>query len=152
MKTSLNLIVQATVMLAFLCFPTAHAEIYKWKDKDGTTRYSDMPPTTPGLNVESLKTKKNAPQEATKKSDAGKPTIEPQKLDAQNQKPDQKAESKSEVKQKACEAAKGNLEKLKAGGILYKENSKGEREYLDETAMKEEKSKAEKDVAAACGG
>lgn len=152
MKTSFNLIFQATLMLTVLCCPTAQAEIYKWKDKDGTTRYSDMPPSTPGLNVESLKTRKSTPQDAAKKTDAGKPTIEPQKLDAQDQKTEQKAEGKSEAKQKACEAAKGNLEKLKAGGILYKENSKGEREYLDETAMKEEKAKAEKDVAAACGG
>lgn len=152
MKTSLNLIAQAALILALFCCSTAQAEIYKWKDKDGTTRYSDMPPSAPGLNVESLKTRKSTPLDAVKKTESGKPTIEPQKLDAQNQKPDQKAEGKSEVKQKACEAAKGNLEKLKAGGILYKENSKGEREYLDETAMKEEKAKAEKDVAAACGG
>jgi len=138
------------VVLTLVIFSmSANAEVYKWKDKDGVTRYSDNYPEG-NIPYQPLKAKKPAngtviapsgSKEANKVStssadDTGKPL-------------DQK-EAQRKVKEKACANAKDNLQKLKQGGIVYKENAKGEREYLDETSMKNETVAAEKEVAAAC--
>lgn len=128
----------------------AQAEIYKWKDNNGVMRYSDTPPTN-NAAYEALKTKK-APAKpeaaATPAADAKKNTDVVKPLDSTGKTTDQKGSA--EAKKKACEIAKDNLSKLKSNTILYKENAKGEREYLDETAIKAETANAEKEVAAAC--
>lgn len=47
------------VLLCMALLPLlAHAEIYKWKDKDGKVRYSDVPPPS-NTQTESLYGKKN---------------------------------------------------------------------------------------------
>jgi len=127
----------------------ASAEVYKWKDKDGTIRYSDVPPSGT-TQFEPLKAKKPANGSVaapvasdTKTSDKLKPT------DASGNTAEQK-EGQSKIKEKACANAKENLQKLKQGGIVYKENAKGEREYLDETSMKAETANAQKEVDISC--
>jgi len=123
------------ISMLLLISATAHAEIYKWKDKDGTVRYSDVPPSG-STQFEPLKALK-ADDGTVKPSDADGKTVE-------------QKDSLAKAKQKACATAKDNLQKLKQGGIIYKENAKGEREYLDETSMKAEAANAEKEVTLAC--
>jgi glutaredoxin len=54
-KTIVLILVVAAV-LAFLVFPSADgfAQIYKWRDKDGSIRFSDTPPPA-GTQAETLK-------------------------------------------------------------------------------------------------
>jgi len=138
------------VVLALVAFSmSANAEVYKWKDKDGVTRYSDNYPEG-NIPYQPLKAKKPAngtviaPAES---KEASKVSANP--TDAAAKPLDQK-EAQRKAKEKACVAAKDNLQKLKQGVPVYKENTKGEREYLDETSIKNETVVAEKEVAAAC--
>jgi len=142
--------------MLMLISATAHAEIYKWKDKDGTVRYSDVPPSG-STQFEPLKAKKPANGTVAPSVAADSTKATALKADDKSMKPtdaegktaDQK-DSLAKAKQKACATAKDNLQKLKQGGIIYKENAKGEREYLDETSMKAETLNAEKEVTLAC--
>ncbi|MFA6179256.1 MAG: DUF4124 domain-containing protein [Candidatus Methylopumilus sp.] len=145
------------ILLLAMVTANVSAEVYKWKDKDGVTRYSDIAPqgNTP---FESLKSKKPASGSvaATDTSQQANKTVG-SKADDKSATPgdsagkttDQK-EAQRKAKEKACVAAKENLQKLKQGVPVYKENAKGEREYLDETSIKNEAVVAEKEVAAAC--
>jgi hypothetical protein len=143
------------ILLILLFLTTAQAEVYKWK-QGKITQYSDIPPAST-LSYEQLKHKKivNAnPQEIA--------PIEPPKsvplvrndmpvADKSNTKktPEQQ-EVDRKGREKSCATAKDNLQKLKTGGSIYKENTKGERTYLDEISIKNEITAAEKEIQASC--
>ena len=133
----------------------AYAEVYKWK-QGNVIQYSDIPPQT-AEPYQQLKTKKIV-NPALPES----PVIEPPKSipllknemptpDKQNAKktPEQQ-EIDRKAREKSCATAKDNLQKLKAGGSIYKENAKGERTYLDEKSIQMEISGAEKEMQASC--
>ncbi|MEZ0316647.1 MAG: DUF4124 domain-containing protein [Methylophilaceae bacterium] len=143
------------ILLLTIMSASANAEVYKWKDKDGTVRYSDVPPSGT-TQYEPLKTKKPANGAVAPSAVAGDTKSAGIKADDKSKPVDadgktaEKKDSQLKAKQKACANAKDNLQKLKQGGIIYKENAKGEREYLDETSMKAETANAEKEVTLAC--
>lgn len=58
-KKMKTLILNLFLFVAFILTSTAHAEIYKWKDKEGYTRYSDTPPNA-NIKAETLGNKKTA--------------------------------------------------------------------------------------------
>ena len=142
MRQSLWVIILALATLS----TTVNAEVYKWKDKDGTVRYSDVPPSGT-TQYEPLKAKKPA-----NGSVAAPVTSEAKTSDKSVKTTDASGgtEGQAKIKEKACANAKENLQKLKQGGIVYKENAKGEREYLDETSMKAETAAAQKEVDISC--
>jgi Skp family chaperone for outer membrane proteins len=148
----------------------SHAEIYKWKDKDGKTRYSDTPPPSnikqeaigskkavqptgqaPLAPVESaqetpVKLKDNVPPPNTEDAAAQK-----RQRDAEMDKKN-KQEKELEAKRKAenCSGAKANLETYTQGGRVYKMNERGEREYMDEKDFKAGKEKAQQEISENC--
>lgn len=129
-----------------------YAEIYKWKDDSGEMHYSDVPPQGK-VQTESIKAKAKAPTPVapaaqTKPTPAG---LTPTAKNAPNG--DAMETETMESRQnraKACDVAKTNLEKLKAGGSIYRDNDKGERQYLDETSIKKELESAQKEVDTIC--
>jgi len=139
------------ILLLAMTSVSANAEVYKWKDKDGTVRYSDVPPSGT-TQYEPLKAKKPANGSiAAPVADANNASSakSPIPIDASGNTAEQK-EAQRKIKDKACANAKDNLKKLKQGGIVFRENSKGKREYLDETAMKTETAAAQKEVDISC--
>jgi len=157
------------VCAASLAMPLfASAEIYKWKDKDGVVRYSDVPPPS-NIKQESIgKKKAMAPVEsappaaddvksvpaATKQSevkDAIDPEAEAARVRQQNAETEknnkQEKELQAKLKEDNCRAAKANHEAYTQGGRVSKMNEKGEREYLGDKELKEgaEKTQAEID-------
>ena len=142
------------MILVFVFIVTAHAEVYKWK-QGKVIQYSDIPPQTsaPYEQLKSKKTINPVPQE--------EPVAEPPKSIplVKNELPVDKANTKKtpaqqemdrKGREKSCATAKDNLQKLKNGGSIYKENAKGERTYLDETSVKNEMATAEKEIQATC--
>ena len=151
----------------------SQAEVYKWKDKDGTTKYSDTPPPS-NVKQESIKGKKksavptgNAPlsvvdSPTTNPKAATPKDIEPPKnaedLAAEQRRrnaetdKNNKQEKEAEAKLKAenCSAAKANMQTYTQGGRVYKMNEKGEREYLDESAFKVGREKAQQEINDNC--
>jgi hypothetical protein len=142
------------LFLACVFVMSAHAEVYKWK-QGKVVQYSDVPPQT-NTTYEQLKHKKimNAPRQEA-------PAVEPPKSiplvknDLPADKPNAKKTPEQQEldrkgREKSCATAKDNLQKLKNGGSIFKENAKGERTYLDETSIKNEMAAAEKEMQATC--
>ena len=151
----------------------ANAEIYKWKDKNGSIRYSDTPPPS-NIKQESIGNKKAlkpsvaapavpvAAQKAPAGSDASKDS--PPVPGSADEEAALKRQSNAEVeksnklekekqdlaKAENCKAAKSNLASYEQGGRVYKMNEKGERIYLDENDFKAGKEKATQEINENC--
>jgi type IV secretory pathway VirB10-like protein len=165
-----------TLLLAVLVLTVSglgQAEVYKWKDKDGTTKYSDTPPPS-NIKQEAIRGKKkatvptgNAPlspvQPAPVIPVGGVPIdVEPprspediaaeerqQKAEAEK---NNKKEKEADAKRKAenCSAAKANMQTYTQGGRVYEMNEKGERVYMDESGFKAGREKAQQEINENC--
>ena len=145
-----------------LASAASHAEIYKWKDKNGVIRYSDIPPPS-NVPHESLG-KKGAtaptPVEIAPTAQPGAPaqqTPEEAPSDANAKNEEEAARKKAEAaeaelrqKQENCATAKANLANFKQGGRVYKMNEKGEREYMGEADLAAGLEKAQAEVDKYC--
>ena len=151
----------------------ANAEIYKWKDKNGITRYSDTPPPS-NIKLETLGAKKGvkptaatpvtpvaAPQapadnEAAKDSppvpgSADEEAAAKRQSNAEAEKNNKLEKEKQDAaKAENCKAAKSNLASYEQGGRVYKMNEKGERVYLDENDFKAGREKAQQEINENC--
>lgn len=155
----------------------ANAEVYKWKDKDGSVRYSDVPPPSnvkhePMLGKKTPKstgqpplapvdgditTAINRDKVATEKAAADKAALSKEEAaakrakDAEAQKKEsQTKQAELKLRQENCKAAKSNLATYTDGGRIAKINEKGEREYLTEEQIAQGKTDAKKDVEKYC--
>jgi hypothetical protein len=153
----------------------AQAEMYKWKDKNGVTHYTDTPPPS-NIKQEALGSKKAtkptasstpapvanaqpAPAKDAKKEIAGKEEStadeaakkrqENAEIEKRNK---QEKEAQAKLKEENCKAAKSNLASYQQGGRVYKMNEKGEREYMDDAGLKEGANKAQGEVNEYCNG
>ncbi|HEY8354767.1 MAG TPA: DUF4124 domain-containing protein [Methylophilaceae bacterium] len=133
---------------------TAGAAIYKWKDKDGVTRYSDTPPPA-GVNYETMGGSRK-PQSVTPPAAPAAAKTEQQPEAATAETPEQaqerqrvEAENKR-IRAQNCTAARANLQAFTQGGRLSRINEKGEREYLGDEDLAREAEKARKDIAEYC--
>lgn len=158
----------------------ANAEIYKWKDKDGKMRYSDVPPPS-NMKTESLYGKKiprptgqpplapvegDATVEANKQKAidkaGGKEVVKGTPLtkeeaaakrsnDAEEKKKIDEANAEQQkFKQESCKAAQANLRNYQSGGRIVKTNEQGEREYLADADVAKAKEDAQKDIDKYC--
>lgn len=160
-----------------LVFPLlANAQIYKWKDKDGSIRYSDTPPPS-NIKPQSIGGKKvadptgkqplspvtdsaKAPASAKEAKDSkeavGKESKEDEaaKLRQKNAEIEKKnkveKESQAKLKAENCKAAKANHESFAQGGRVYKTNEKGEREYMSDKDLKEGAEKTQAEINEYC--
>ncbi|HSI43566.1 MAG TPA: DUF4124 domain-containing protein [Methylotenera sp.] len=167
------------ILLCLVVLPLAvNAEIYKWKDKDGKVRYSDVPPPS-NMQTESLYGKKiprptgqpplapvegDATVAANKQKEmdkAGGKEVMPQTKqeeaakrakDAEEKKKADYAKAESEkIKQENCKTAQNQLTTYTAGGRMTRINEKGEREYLSDADIASAKGAAQADVEKYCG-
>jgi flagellar biosynthesis GTPase FlhF len=159
------------VIAASLAFSaTAAAQMYKWKDKDGHTRYGDVPP--PGADATPMRgPSRSAPYAAPAPDDAKPDDAKPDaKADAKNEKPltpeqafrkrqqeraaaDEKAQQerqRAEAKRSNCETAQTQLRVLQSGQRVSSVNAAGERVYLDDDQRAAEMNRAQKAVADWC--
>jgi uncharacterized membrane protein YqiK len=153
-----------SLVLAFA--PAAsQAEIYKWKDKNGVVRYSDIPPPS-NVPHESLGKKAKVPAQGDTSS---APTAEaapaPQQITPEEVTPDTDkqlkeeeaarqraaaAEAELQQKQEQCTKARARMQSYEQGGRVYKINEKGEREFLDDRALAQAMEEAQADVNKYC--
>lgn len=136
----------------------ASAQIYKWKDKDGTTRYSDTPPPS-NVPYESLSGKKSipakpaadaAPAEAKPAAKPETTQAEPKETPEQIQEKKRVEEENKKIRAQNCVAAKANLQAFTQGGRISRVNEKGEREYMDDEALAKAAEQAKKEIAQNC--
>jgi len=145
----------------------SHAEIYKWKDKNGVIRYSDVPPPS-NVPHESLGKKANkvpaqvdAPSAA---SDAPSEPVPAQQTPEQTppaaegpvpeeeagRKSAETAEAEQRQKQENCATARANLANFQQGGRVYKMNEQGEREYMGDSDLAQGLENAQMEVDKYC--
>ena len=159
-------------LVLLTALPTlSQADIYKWKDKDGVMRYSDTaPPSNVKLEYIGNKkvTKPTGKEPLSISTDvqpaavAAQPVPMPpasaeetaaklrQKTAEVEKNNKQEKEAQAKLKAENCKVAKANLASYEQGGRIYKMNEKGEREYLDDTGLKQGAEKARADVAKNC--
>jgi Domain of unknown function (DUF4124) len=146
----------------------ANAEIYKWKDKNGETRYSDTPPPS-NVKQEAIGKKKavqatdQAPlapvetgkpviakegkKEVMSKEDAGKK----RQVEAEADKNAKQAKEKQELAQvENCKLARANLATYNNGGRITRTDENGERIYLGDKDIEKGKAQAQEDVNKYC--
>ncbi len=154
----------------------ANAEIYKWKDKDGGTRYSDVPPPsnvkhepmvgkkiarpveqTPlapvdGDITEVIERNKTAEKPADGKAPLSKQEAAAKRArDAEAQKKaDEAVMAEKKVRAENCKTAKLNLATYKTGGRIFKTSEGGEREYLGDAQIEQGINDAQKDIEKYC--
>lgn len=166
----LRILLLCIVMLPVL----AHAEIYKWKDKDGGVRYSDVPPPS-NIKQESLYGKKipkptaqqplapvetetgNAIEKANEKSAAEKSPLTKEEAaakranDAEQLKQENEAkQAEAKSKEENCKVARANLQAYNQGGRITKANEAGSREYLSDADIANGKIEAQAEVDKYC--
>ena len=148
-----------------------NAEIYKWKDKNGTTRYSDTPPPS-NIKQETIGSNKAAKpaDEAPLATPASAPAIKDTEKDSppvpgsaeeeaaakrQNtaeaeKKNKQEQEAETNRKAENCKVAKARYETYKQGGRVYKINENGEREYMGDNDLQDGKAQAQREMDENC--
>lgn len=153
------------VLLSSLCLPAAAQ--WKWRDKNGQTQYSDLPPPqgTPESAVlqrpsgAKLRSMPAADTEAAASAPAlpAPKTVEPE-LEAKLRKAEQEKAAKSKVEdekiaaQRAenCTRARSQMRVIDDGLRIARINEKGEREILDDKGRAEEASRAKAVIASDC--
>jgi len=167
-----SLLVWAALMAA-MAPAVAQAEIYKWKDKDGITRYSDVPPPS-NVKNESISKKIPKAPAATAVAPAGNGsapvankdgTATPkdaaplskedaaakraQEAEAQK-KADEVKQAELKFRQESCAAARTNLRMYSTGGRMMTTDEKGERVYLGDDEISKGKADAQQAVEKFC--
>jgi outer membrane biosynthesis protein TonB len=143
------------LMVALATPMLVDAQIYKWKDKNGVTRYSDTPPTD-NVKVDKIgkeKTTKPAPAAEKEANPAANNKTQPDSEDEAAQLRARNAEiekknkeekaAQAKLKAENCRSAKADYETFIQGGRIYQMNEKGEREYFDDAALNERKAQAQ---------
>lgn len=161
------------VLLSAMSPALTHAEIYKWKDKDGTTRYSDVPPPS-NIKNESMGKKipkataptVTAPVESAAAATAGKggeaaakggapltkeeaAAKRAQEAEAQK-KADAVKQAELKYRQESCAAARKNQAMFANGGRMMTTDEKGERRYMGDEEITKSKADAQRDVEKFC--
>jgi len=148
----------------------SNAQVYKWKDKDGSIRYTDTPPPS-NIKQETIGSKK-APSPAVNSAPVAAsaegvkpdtsikqiPTPESEAMAAQKRQNNAEAEKRAkqekeaEVKRKAenCKAARVNYETYNQGGRVFKLNAKGEREFMGDSDLSAAKAQAQREINSNC--
>ena len=167
-----SLLVLAAIVASMA--PTlAQAEIYKWKDKNGITRYSDIPPPS-NIKNESIgkKTFKAptstavapaengsvpaanaggtaAPKDAAALSKEDAAAKRAQEAEAQK-KADEVKQAELKYRQESCAAARTNLRTYTNGGRIMTTDENGERRYLGDEDISKGKADAQQAVEKFC--
>lgn len=164
----------AILIFASLSFASAYAQVYKCIDAAGKIVYSqnpcpantksgavtrrvDRPSSTSAASPAPGSTDKAAKDDAARK--AGPRTTTDLEQDFRRRQQDQakaakeSAEKSAEAqrKQDNCRAARERLAQYEIGGRLTRVNPQGERYYLEDAQIEQEKARARSEVAQACG-
>jgi hypothetical protein len=142
---------KAVLLVAGLVFTSAAMAQYKWVDKNGKVQYGDTPPA--GVNASALRppSQPGSEPEAKKPSRRSGPASLAEKdaefrkrqQDAEKERDKQaKADQEAQEKRENCARAQEHLRGLEAGQRVIRVDAKGERYFLDDAQVAQEKAKA----------
>lgn len=129
--------------------------IYKWTDEDGNVHYEDRPSGAPSeelLQFSYNRTNSSAVgqrvQARRDMANARRETKEEAATEEQAA-----AENRAAAKERVakCDGYRASLKTMLESRRIYREDEAGERQYLDETARAEARTKAEELIKETCG-
>jgi len=133
----------------------AHAQAYRWIDKDGHVQFGDIPP--PGVHATPLELPATPPAAS---DSGGKPPLTPAEEDQQfrkrqldKHKAEEKAKKEREqaqAKQQNCASAQESLRVLQSGQRVERIDPKGKRYYIDDAERAQESARAQDAVKQWC--
>jgi hypothetical protein len=141
----------------------AAAQMYKWKDANGRTRYGDTPP--PGVDATPMRGPSSsyappAAPGADAKGDKGEKKEKPltpeqafQKRQKERAEADQKAAKEradAEAKRANCDQAQAELRTVESGQRMTTVNAAGERVFLDDDQRAAAQARAQRAIADWC--
>lgn len=138
-------LINALLAVAVMLWPVASpAEVYRWVDENGKVHFGDRPPR--GVETESLDLPEAAgstpaPTEAERRAKTRR------LLDAWEEERRIKKERKAEAaadkakRKRRCSRARNELRDLQQGALFYELDQQGERRYLSDAELEQEKQK-----------
>ena len=139
--------------LALAAAPLASAQLYKYVDKDGKTVYSDQPPVSGDskrLRLEVAPPGSATPAPAKSALDKDK-DLEKGRKEARDQaKKGADSAKAAQAAEERCATARSNYAVYSDGTRMMKRLPSGERVFLEEAEIAQEKAKAKADMDEAC--
>jgi len=154
----------AVGLAAMFFAASSFAQLYKWVDKDGRTRYSDLPPVgiqaTPLSRPPAPASESVAPATGDAAKDPRKGPLTPAEQDIEFRRrvkeaqeaaaKGEQAKREDEERKENCARAREMLATLESGQRIARTDSKGERFYVDDAQRVQETAKARDAVASWC--
>jgi hypothetical protein len=143
-------------MLAIAVSTAAYAdEIYKWTDEEGNVHYEDRPSGAASeerLQFSYNRTDNSAVQARVQtQRDATSNRRQARQDAAGERQTAEESRAAAEEKQAQCKSYRAQLKTMLESPRVYREDDSGERNYLDEAAKAEARSKAEELIKETCG-
>ncbi len=130
-------------------------QIYKWTDEDGNIHYEDRPSGAASeerLQFSYNRTDNSAVQARVQtQRDATSNRRQARQNAANDKQTAQESRAAAEEKQAQCQSYRAQLKMMLESPRVYREDEFGERDYLDEAARAEARSKAEEAIKETCG-
>jgi hypothetical protein len=147
-------IAHGTLLLALVGTGAFAADIYRTTAPDGTVSYTDRPQGADSEFVYSAtpRVARTAPGTAPTAQGASTPNpVRPDALQVPTAPGGPSAAELREERQKNCDTAREILDRYTLSRRLFRTNADGQREYLDDAAVAEQRAKAAADVQDWCG-
>lgn len=142
-KSVVNLLLGASIAVLAI---SASAQIYKWKDANGVTQYSDTPPPA-GTNKAQVVETRDMPVSSISAPKVA-PTQSQAKASAAASQPAQQA--RSEKDPKICGELQGRLRFLQSGQLAKTVNNRGEVEFMTEEKRNADIASVQKEMQRFC--
>ncbi len=130
-------------------------EIYKWTDEDGNIHYEDRPsgePSEERLQFSYNRTNSSVVDQRVKaRRDMENTRRETREEAAAEQRTAAENRAAAEERLAKCDSYRASLKTMLESRRVYREDEAGERQYLDETARAEARTKAEELIKETCG-
>ena len=143
--------------LAVACaMPVCAQQVYQWKDEQGKTHFSDVPPpaeqaeNVKALPKQYLPTPTQQPSTQTNWAERELQFQERREKAAEAKAQAEQQRQQQEERDRVCSQVHNTLASLKSGVRVARPNEKGEREFLDDKARAQEIERAQKFVDTNC--
>lgn len=130
-------------------------EIYKWTDAEGNIHYEDRPSGDPSEERLQFSYNRTSSSDVQKRVQTRRDSDNARRKTREEAAAEQRtaAENRAAAEERLakCESYRASLKTMLASRRVYREDEAGERQYLDETARAEARTKAEELIKETCG-
>jgi Domain of unknown function (DUF4124) len=133
----------------------AQAEIYQWRDEAGRIQFGDKPPTSGAKPIQLKQAPKpSAPAETAEARRARTQRLLNEYATERDEREAALAKEQAALieRRQACVAARDRLYDLESSSVLYSRDSAGNKQYLPEVELRNERERARAQVKALCKG